>query len=327
MCATVLVADDSAVIRAVLRQHLEEEGYHVEVAVDGPETIEMMRRHQPDVVLLDIVMPGLDGREVLSRVKAEEELAGTPIIFLTSRTGSDEIVAALRAGAQDYLKKPFELAELIARVGAAVRTKRLQDALRQRSAELEAVTRTDALTGVFNRRHLEEELWRFVRLASRHGDNLAVILFDIDSFEQIDETHGREAGDAVLREFARRVREAVRAEDILGRWGDAAEGKAGGEQFLIVLPQTDIDGASVFAERVRSAIAAEPFAAGDRQIEITVSGGYAAGAEPPAGLVSRAEAALDQAKEAGGNRLATASSPAGTPAHAGRRFRRNRDAV
>jgi diguanylate cyclase (GGDEF)-like protein len=325
--ATVLIADDSAVIRAILRHHLEAEGYRVEVAVDGPATIEMMRRHQPDVVLLDIVMPGLDGREVLSRVKAEEALQDTPIIFLTARTGSDEIVAALRAGAQDYLKKPFELAELIARVGAAVRTKRLQDSLRQRSAELEAMTRTDALTGVFNRRHLEEELWRFVRLASRHGDTVAVILFDIDSFEQIDETHGREAGDAVLKEFARRVREAVRAEDILGRWGDAAEGKAGGGQFLLVLPQTDVDGACVFGERVLSAIAAEPFAAGDCQIDITVSGGCAAGAEPPVGLVSRAEAALEQAREAGSNRLVAANSSAGTPVHAGRRLRRNRDAV
>jgi diguanylate cyclase (GGDEF)-like protein len=325
--ATVLIADDSAVIRAVLRHHLEEEGYHVEVAVDGPATIEMMRRHQPDVVLLDIVMPGLDGREVLSRVKAEESLQDTPIVFLTARTGSDEIVAALRAGAQDYLKKPFELAELIARVGAAVRTKRLQDALRQRSAELEAMSRTDPLTGVFNRRHLDEELWRFVRLASRHGDSVAVVLFDIDSFIQINDTYGREAGDAVLREFTRRVLAAVRAEDILGRWGDAAEGKVGGEQFLLVLPQTGIDGACVVGERVRSAIAGAPFPAGDRQIEITVSGGCAAGAEAPVGLVRRADTALCQAKEAGCNRLVAANSPSTTPVHAGRRLRINRDAV
>jgi len=325
--ATVLVADDSAVIRAVLRHHLEEEGYRVEVAVDGPGTIEMMRRHRPDVVLLDIVMPGLDGREVLSRVKAEEALQDTPIVFLTARTSSDEIVAALRAGAQDYLKKPFELAELIARVGAAVRTKRLQDALRQRSAELEAMTRTDATTGVFNRRHLEEELWRFVRLANRHGDRVAVVLLDIDAFKQIDDTYGREAGDAVLKEFTLRVREAVRAEDIVGRWGDAAEEKAGGEPFLLLLPQTDIDGACVFGERVRSAVAAAPFTIGDRQIEITVSGGCAAGTEPPAGLVRRAEAALHEAKEAGGNRLVAANSSPTTPVHAGRRLRRNRDAV
>ncbi|HEY2668528.1 MAG TPA: response regulator [Actinomycetota bacterium] len=327
MGATVLIADDSAVIRAVLRHHLEAEGYHVEVAVDGPGTIEMMRRHQPDVVLLDIVMPGLDGREVLSRVKAEEALADTPVVFLTARTGSDEIVAALRAGAQDYLKKPFELPELIARVGAAVRTKRLQDALRQRSAELEAMTRTDAVTGVFNRRHLEEELWRFVRLAGRHGDRVAVILFAIDSFQQIGDTHGPEACGAVLKEFTRRIREAVRAEDILGRWGDPTEGKPGDERFLLVLPQTDVEGACVFGERVRSAIAATPFAVGDRQIKVTVSGGCAAGSEPPVELVRRAETALAEAQGAGCNRLVAANSPAGTPVHAGRRLRRNRDAV
>lgn len=313
MGATVLVADDSAVIRAVLRHHLEEEGYRVVAAVDGPGTIEMMRLHQPDMVLLDIVMPGLDGREVLSRVKADEALQDTPIVFLTTRTGSDEIVAALRAGAQDYLKKPFELPELIARVGAAVRTKRLQDALRQRSAELEAVTRTDALTGVFNRRHLEEELGRFVRLANRHGDSVAVVLLDPDSFQRVNDTHGRDAGDAVLREFTRRVQAVVRAEDILGRWGDAVEGQAGGDEFLLVLPQTDIDDAWVVGERVRSAVAAAPFSVGNRQIEITVSGGCSAAMESPAGLVRTAEAALERAKKAGRNRLVAADAPQRLP--------------
>jgi two-component system cell cycle response regulator len=156
---------------------------------------------------------------------------------------------------------------------------------------------------------------------------VAVVLFDIDSFKQIDDTHGREAGDAVLREVTRRVLAAVRAEDILGRWGDAAEGKVGGEQFLLVLPQTGIDGACVVGERVRSAIAAAPFPVGDRQIEITVSGGCAAGAEAPVGLVRRADTALCQAKEAGCNRLVAANSPSTTPVHAGRRLRINRDAV
>ena len=337
MGATVLIADDSAVIRAVLRHHLEEEGYQVVVAVDGPGTIEMMRHHQPDMVLLDIVMPGLDGREVLSRVKADEALQDTPVVFLTSRTGSDEIVAALRAGAQDYLKKPFELAELIARVGAAVRTKKLQDALRQRSAELEAMTRTDALTGAFNRRHLDEELERFVRLANRHGDSVAVVLFDLDAFQGVKDTHGREAGDAVLKEFSRRVQAVIRAEDILGRWSDSLEGPGTGigEAFLLVLPQTAIDDACAVGEHVRSAIAAIPFPVGDLQIEITVSGGCSAGTESPSELVRRAEAALGRAKEAGCNRLVaadspaatTAATPAATPVKAGRRPRRKRDSA
>ena len=217
MGATVLVADDSMVVRAVLRHYLEEDGYEVVETVNGPDTIAMMRHHRPDVVLLDIEMPGLNGHEVLRRVKADEELQDTPVVFLTGRTASEQIVAGLRAGAQDYLKKPFKPAELIARVGAAVRTKKLQDALREQSAELDRMSRTDPLTGVFNRRHLDEELGRFVSLADRHGDSVAVVMFDIDSFKRVNDTYGHEAGDTVLREFSRRVQTVVRAEDILGR--------------------------------------------------------------------------------------------------------------
>jgi diguanylate cyclase (GGDEF)-like protein len=301
------------VIRAVLRHDLEEEGYRVVEAVDGPNTIEMMRHHRPDMVLLDIEMPGLNGHEVLRRVKADEELQDTPVVFLTRRTGSKDIVAGLRAGAQDYLKKPFEPAELIARVGTAIRTKRLQDALRERSAELEQMSRTDALTGVFNRRHLDEELWRFVRLAGRHGDTVAVVMLDIDHFKLINDTYGHEAGDAVLREFSRRVQTVVRADDILGRWGDSVVGRWGGEEFLLVLPQTGIEGAYVVGERVRSAIAGATFAIGDRQVEITVSGGCAAGTNPPTELIRSADAALYQAKEAGRNRLVAAASPQPPP--------------
>ncbi|MEA2534158.1 MAG: two-component system, cell cycle response regulator [Actinomycetota bacterium] len=313
MGATVLIADDSMVIRAVLRHHLEEEGYQVVEAVNGPDAIEMMRHHRPDMVLLDIEMPGLNGHEVLRRVKADEELEDTPVVFLTGQTGSEQIVAGLRAGAQDYLKKPFEPAELIARVGAAVRTKRLQDALRERSAELDRMSRTDALTGVFNRRHLDEELGRFVSLADRHADTVAVVMFDIDHFKRINDTYGHEAGDAVLKEFSRRVQTVVRADDILGRWGDSVVGRWGGEEFLLVLPQTGIEGAYVVGERVRSAIAGATFAIGDHQVDITVSGGCAAGTKPPAELVRSADAALYQAKEAGRNRLVAATSPQPLP--------------
>jgi diguanylate cyclase (GGDEF)-like protein len=311
--ATVLVADDSLVVRAVLRHHLEEEGHNVVEAVDGPSAIEMMRRHRPDMVLLDSEMPSLNGREVLSQVKADEELRDTPVVFLTAKSGSEEIVAALRAGAQDYLKKPFEPTELIARVGAAVRTKMLQDALRERGAELDRMSRTDTLTGVFNRRHLDEELGRFVNLADRRGDTVAVILFDIDHFKRVNDTHGHETGDAVLKEFTRRVQTAIRTEDILGRWGEYLVGRWGGEEFLLVLPQTEIEGACVVGERVRSAVARAPFVVGDRHINITVSGGCAAGTEPPAELIRSADAALYEAKEAGRNRLVAAGPPSRLP--------------
>jgi two-component system cell cycle response regulator len=314
MAATVLIADDSMVVRAVLRHHLEEAGYEVVEAVNGPDTIEMMRHHRPDMVLLDIEMPGLNGHEVLRRVKDDKELQDTPVVFLTGRTASEHIVAGLRGGAQDYLKKPFEAAELIARVGAAVRTKKLQDALRERNAELDHMSRTDALTGVFNRRHLDGELERLVSLADRHEDTVAVVMFDIDSFKRVNDTYGHEVGDAVLKEFTRRVQTVVRTEDILGRWDDSVMGRWGGEEFLLLLPQTSIEGAYVVGERVRSAIAGAPFAVGDRQVAITVSGGCSAGTEPPAELIRKADAALYQAKDAGRNRLvAAATSPQPLP--------------
>jgi diguanylate cyclase (GGDEF)-like protein len=308
--ATVLIADDSMVIRAVLRQHLEEEGYRVVEAVNGPNAIEMVRHHRPDMVLLDIEMPGLNGHEVLRRLKADEELQDTPVVFLTATTGSEQLVAALRAGAQDYLKKPFEPPELLARVGAAVRTKRLQDALRERSAELDQISRTDALTGVFNRRHLDEELRRFVSLAERHKQTVGVVMFDIDHFKRINDTFGHEGGDAVLKELTRRVQSVVRTEDLLGRWGPSVVGRWGGEEFLLVLPQTNIEGARVVGERARSAVAAAPFAIGDRRVDITVSGGCAAGTESAAVLIHKADAALYGAKKAGRNRLVMATASA-----------------
>ncbi|MFN2569183.1 MAG: diguanylate cyclase [Candidatus Dormibacteria bacterium] len=261
----------------------------------------------------DVAMLAAGGREVLSRVKADEALRDTPVVFLTCRTGSDEIVAALRAEAQDYLKRPFEVPELIARVGAAVRTKKLQVALRQRGAELEAITRTDALTGVFNRRHLEEELERFVRLARRHDDSVAIVLLDIDHFKRVNDTHGQDVGNAVLKELCRRVQAVVRAEDSLGRWGDSLLGRWGGEEFLLVLPQTDVDGAAMAGERVRSAIAETPFPVGDLQVEITVSAGCSGGTQAPPELIRRAETAMRQAKEAGRNCLVAADSPQRIP--------------
>jgi two-component system cell cycle response regulator len=188
MAATVLVAEDSLVIRAVLRRYLEREGYSVVEAVDGQAAIERCHHTPPDAVLLDIDMPGLNGHEVLAHLKSDRELKDIPVVFLTGKTGTEDIVAALRAGAQDYLKKPFETAELIARVGAAVRTKRLQDELRQRSAELDRMSRTDALTGLYNRRHLDERLREVDGAAVRHNEALAVVMVDIDYFKRINDT-------------------------------------------------------------------------------------------------------------------------------------------
>jgi two-component system, cell cycle response regulator len=299
MTPTILVAEDSVVIRAVLRRYLEDEGYSVIEADNGQAAIDRCHEASPDTVLLDIEMPGLNGHEVLAYLKADPELKNIPVVFLTGKTGTDDIVAGLRAGAQDYLKKPFEVPELIARVGAAVRTKQLQDELAHRSAEFARISRIDALTGLYNRRHLEDRLQEVNGAAIRHNQPLSVIMLDIDFFKQVNDTEGHLGGDRVLQEFARRLQGEVRGEDAAGRWG--------GEEFLVILAQTDAEGALALAERIRVAIGSEPFTLDDHAIAVTMSAGSASG---PLGdideLVRRADIALYQAKAAGRNRVVAA---------------------
>jgi diguanylate cyclase (GGDEF)-like protein len=287
----VLVAEDSLVIRAVLVEQLQSRGYRVVEAGDGEQALAACHRERPDVVLLDVEMPHLDGHAVLARIKADGLLADIPVVFVTSRVTTEDVVEGLRLGAHDYLRKPFEPSELLARVHAAVRNKALQDELRLRNAELELVSRTDALTGLHNRRHLEEQLQRLAGA----GDHLAVLLCDIDRFKQVNDTRGHAAGDEVLRVVAGRLREAARPGDLPGRWG--------GEEFLVVLPGTGPEEAAAQGERVRRAVAATlvPLA---EPLAVTTSVGVAAGTgDGWEGLVRRADTGLYAAKEGGRDRV------------------------
>jgi len=203
--ATVLIADDSLVIRAVVRAGLEGEGYSVREAVDGTTALEECRQQPPDVVLLDIEMPGLDGYQVLAALKADPDLKDVPVVFLTSRASMQDVVAGLRGGAHDYLKKPFEPPELLARVASAAHVKHLQDTLRRRNAELDRMSRTDVLTGLYNRRHLDEELLRRIKDALRYHDPICLLLLDIDHFKRVNDTaSGRRSGSQHLRAAAER---------------------------------------------------------------------------------------------------------------------------
>jgi two-component system cell cycle response regulator len=297
--ATVLVADDSPVTRAVVRASLEVEGYRVIEADDGLAAVERCRQNPPDVILLDIEMPGLDGYQVLAELKNDERLQGIPVVFLTGRTGMNDVVTGLRGGAHDYLKKPFEPAELRARVGAAAHIKKLQDQLRERNAELERLSHTDTLTGLNNRRHIEELLRHLCSAATRHHEPIAVVLFDIDHFKRVNDDYGHPVGDLVLCEFARRLRHELRAEDIASRWG--------GEEFLIILPRVGLANALATANRIRTTIAATPISAGAHQVGVTVSGGCAIGPDDsPAALIKHADVLLYEAKVAGRNRIIAA---------------------
>jgi two-component system cell cycle response regulator len=298
--ALVLIGEDSTVVREVLRWHLETDGFRIAECADGIEALELASKLRPDVILLGVELATIDGLVVLERMKANPELADIPVVFVTARTTTDDLVEGLRLGAHDYLFKPFEPAEVVARVRSAARISHLQEALRRRNAELERISRSDSLTGLPNRREIDDQLASMLASGRRHGDNLAVAMIDIDHFKAINDTYGHAAGDAVLQEVARRLRDAARQEDLVGRWG--------GEEFMALLPRCD--GTRVFevCDRIRSAVAATPVDLPEGgSLDVTVSIGCTPGLDDE--MVQRADTALYTAKQEGRNRTIAFRTP------------------
>ncbi len=297
---TVMIVDDSQTIRQVVRGYLEDDGYEVVEASDGETAIDACEQDPPDVVLLDIEMPGLNGHQVLARLKANLRLRDIPVVFFTSK--ENDVLLGLAGGAHDYVTKGFTPAELRARVRSAMRVKTLQDELTRRGDELDRSSRTDVLTGLFNRRHLVEQLTTHLLTARRHGQPVGVLLLDIDHFKRVNDTYGHLAGDEVLIEFSRRIELQLRGGDVAGRWG--------GEEFLVILPQTGMSGTFEVGEKIRVSIASQPFITSAAVISITVSGGSAVG--PGASgedLVQRADTGLYEAKDGGRNRIVPTMAP------------------
>jgi two-component system cell cycle response regulator len=293
--ARVLVVDDSALIRAILVSELEENGHAVREAEDGEQALFLCDEELPDVVLLDVMMPGMSGLEVLDRLHADPATRHVPVVCLTGRTDVEDIVEAMDRGAHDYLRKPFQTPELMARVTSALRVKRLADELRSRNDELERVSRTDLLTHLPNRRHVEATLVAQVAHAARHGLPLSVLMIDLDRFKSVNDTYGHGAGDRVLVEVASRLRGALREGDTVGRWG--------GEEFLAVLPMTPAPAALLLAERLCTQVAGRPVLLEDGTgLEVGVSVGCAGDALDERRLLADADAALYRAKAAGRGR-------------------------
>jgi two-component system cell cycle response regulator len=283
----VLVADDRPAVRAVFRRGLEAAGYGVIEAADGGDAVDQAGRHDLSVILLDVALSVLDGHQTLAALKADESTRDVPVVFLSDRGAGEDLVQALHEGAHDYLRTPPEPAELLARVAAATRMKQLQDELRSRAVELEHVSRTDHLTGLANRRHVEENLRSALSAALRHAQPAAVLLIDVDNFKTINDQRGHAAGDQVLVQIAATLRAAVRMEDLLGRWG--------GEEFIIVAANTTREAAAVLGERLRAAVEAST--------PVTVSIGGACTPEVGLRLVDVADANLYKAKAAGRNKV------------------------
>jgi diguanylate cyclase (GGDEF)-like protein len=306
----VLVVDDLPDNVEILRARLESRGYVVATAADGEEALNSVRADPPQLILCDVMMPGIDGYEVARRIKRDESLPFIPIILVTALSETEHIVQGLNTGADDYIAKPYHFQELEARVRAMLRIKRLQDELDLKNRELEVANHrlkklsiTDGLTELFNHRHVHELLRDEFERSRRSEEPLAVVMIDLDRFKAVNDTYGHPTGDVVLYETARILKETAREIDMVGRYG--------GEEFIAILPNTDEEEGARFAERVRAAVEAHVFKDEDTELRMTGSSGVASfpaeGVETPEDLLKNADEALYAAKEGGRNRVVRAA--------------------
>ncbi len=262
----ILIVEDSRTQALRLQIFLEEQGYQVAVASDGREGMHLLIDRFYPVVITDWVMPEMDGFEFCQAIRNRDFDAYVYIILLTAKDTRSDIVKGLVAGADDYLIKPVDKAELVARLNTAKRIINLEHSLKQRNEEIAILSITDTLTRTFNRRYLNENMPVALKRTFRYNRPLSVIICDIDHFKRVNDRYGHLAGDHVLKEFAGTIKECIRDDiDWLVRYG--------GEEFVIVLPETDLVGAMDAAERYRKKVEEMSVRHDDRLIRITSSFG------------------------------------------------------
>lgn len=303
----VLIADDQALDRSVLRLALQKWDYEVVEAENGTEALRILTDDDaPSLAILDWMMPGLSGPEVCEQIREEHRQRYVYILLLTSKDDKEDVVQGLTAGADDYIVKPVDMHELQVRLRAGRRIIELQEELIATREELRIQATRDFLTGVWNRGMIMAKLDEEMKRAARNGEPIAVIMGDIDHFKHINDTHGHPAGDVVLVEVARRIQASLRGYDAVGRFG--------GEEFLIICPNTGAQGARALGERIRAAMAKESVSTERASIDVQLSLGVAAhGVADPTDrnqLISLADAALYRAKNNGRNRVEVAEEVA-----------------
>ena len=295
----VLVVDDEPANRDLLGRRLQRAGYGISSAASAEEAWRLIGERLPSLVLLDVCMPEVSGLDLLRRLRGEMSTRLLPVIMVTSMSDSSDVVKAIHAGANDYVTKPIDLPVLLARMETHLRMASLVMQLESQSRILAHLAAFDDLTGLYNRRSLAGAIEAGCQRAREHRHHLAVLMLDLDHFKQVNDQHGHAVGDAVLKEFAARLSTAVRDSDLVGRHG--------GEEFVVMLPDTDADAAMAVAERIRGAIGATLFAGNSGPIAVTVSIGastLAAGeSAAPCQLLEEADRALYEAKRAGRNRV------------------------
>ena len=301
----VLVADDEKVSLRLLESSLRRWGYDVVVAKDGLEASQvLLSPDSPKLAVLDWMMPGLDGIQLCQEVRRNKPDPYTYILLLTCKRAQNDVIAGLDAGADDYVTKPFDPAELKVRLRTGKRILYLQEQLINAREALRDQATHDRLTGLWNRAAILDLLHSELAHDARQGTPVALVMADLDNFKNINDTYGHPAGDEVLASVAKAMRDSVRRYDSVARYG--------GEEFLIVLPGCDRSNAVGHAERMRAAIARIAVETPKGKIQPTMSLGVAV-ADSHAisdafSLIQAADVALYQAKHGGKNRVEFATT-------------------
>lgn len=291
---TILVVDDEVVNLDILSELLDR--FDVIDVTSGEEALEILSKEKIDLILLDILMPGMDGYEVCRTVKADKSLRHIPIIFITSKNDDLSIEHAYEIGASDYITKPFRHRELMARIGNALRIQELQE-------ELRLLASIDPMTRLYNRRYFTTMAEKILKLARREQNPLSLAILDIDRFKQINDTYGHLTGDRVITALSEKLMSRYRESDLLCRFG--------GEEFVILMPNTELDIATLLAERTRKEIEKLQVPYNGGVISMTVSIGVSQvdleNEETLDPVLKRADDALYAAKNQGRNRVCTNS--------------------
>ncbi len=303
----ILLVEDDKLQAKTTKEYLEKAGHEIVGVENGKAAIKSAKTSSFDLIVLDLVLPDLDGNEVCRWLKSNKDTQDIPIIILSARDSTREKVYGLEAGADDYLPKPYDASELKARIYACLRTKVLQDELREKNRQLEEVlsqmetlAMTDQLTGLFNRRFFESIIEKEFSKTVRYKHPMSCLMIDIDHFKRINDEYGHHAGDQVLKEISQVMKNCFREADTVARWG--------GEEFIILLPETTKENALQVASRLLISVSTFKFSS--LPGGITVSIGLASIPEPAVDtsekLIAASDRALYEAKTKGRNRIEVA---------------------
>ncbi len=305
----VLIAEDRRFSRQIIASALEDWGYDVVACSDGTEAWSILRQSDsPQLAILDWLMPGIDGPTLCEKLRERQGAPYVYTILLTVRANAADVIAGLEAGADDYIAKPVARHELRLRVRTGARIIQLQKDLLATQDALRHQATHDSLTGLWNRAAGLDALERELARCGRDQSTLAVLLADIDHFKGVNDAHGHQVGDAVLREVAQTLAHSVRPYDVVARYG--------GEEFLCILPQSSAETAMTVAERLRARCESRPMVAAGADVRVTVTIGIGSGGEgcTAGGLIQMADDGLYRAKAGGRNRVALGSRQPASPA-------------